>query len=650
MSVSYEIEAASRIAEIRDQQIVALVLARKHDSEQASWNQRIKLPDYYNMYRGVRTAKWHPFKNDINLPYIFAMIETFSARTGRALFSGGPVVYEGDESPGGGIAGRYQQALYNQQMANDHMFVKGYQFVKSAAMYGVGLGEGNWKHQEREAIDYDYVTSPLDDSVMRIARRYRAVDFDGPSWSNIDRLDFFEQAGKQMIPEMRYATRRLYLDIEEVEALSVPDAQGRSIFNPAAVRKLKSQGYAPKQLMSDMTQSRGLTLLNGWSGTSPGVRPVELLDHVGWIPSELAPDGISFRRITIGNGQVVLRNVPFPYAHGSLAKVFFAYSPFTDVHYFDAPGKIEVAFKMQRAGNKFINQTLDGLEVAVSPYIWADEKAQLDPRSTQLGPGRILITQGDPNALIKEGRFDMSGIGAGMNAAQMMSQMIQQVTGIDENAVQGIKSGNPETARGALMRAEAAGSRLDHEAEMAEVQALVPYADAVMDLNRQFLTRDEEVRLIGDQAITDPVTNEPVTSLVVSPRHTAFRLRARAKGVSSRLSKSVQMQNAMLLMQTAFGAAASNPAVMAKLNMLGWIRWLAKIAEASPEVNELVNQDPKKYQEELALMMQGASAGKPATVQDPGGTGIENGAPSGPQPDDGSALANMVGTLSGGLQ
>jgi len=245
----------------------------------------------------------------------------------------------------------------------------------------------------------------------------------------------------------------------------------------------------------------------------------------------------------------------------------------------------------------------------------------------------------------------------GLEGVEIASKRIQKSTGILDDVVQGI-GGDRQTAREFLGRAEGAGTRLDWELRLCEIMWAEPDGDAVMELNRQFLTSEREAVLLGDLAQTDPVTGAsnqlPAGSVVtIDPEDVLPRLRARATGTSRRLAKALQQQNFMLVMQTAFGAAASNPAMLAQLNLFGWVKQLAAINEVGPEVNDLIVQDPQRYAAQLALMMQGAAG---PGAQGPGGEAvpgggpppIEQGAPSEIQgPED---LTSLQGTIGGGLQ
>src|SRR5258705_1650953 len=98
---------------------------------------------------------------------------------------------------------------------------------------------------------------------------------------------------------------------------------------------------------------------------NPSSRPGEIREMWGNFPSELSPDGETNRVVTVANRRFLLRNKPNPFWHRR--KPFHVFSPTMDPFYFDAPGKAEVAEKLQIVSNRFINQSLDVADLVGEP-------------------------------------------------------------------------------------------------------------------------------------------------------------------------------------------------------------------------------------------------------------------------------------------
>jgi hypothetical protein len=662
LGTTYETIRADRDRGSYFVQLARLVTARLKKSEEYNWTSRRRLPELYDTYRGVMVGQTHPFRNNVNTNSLFAVIEADVAKKGSALLSSPSIIFEGSPMPGGASYARKQQALYYQQDREDNGYLKDYHMLKAASMYGTAVQQKGWRYEVRQAAKFENIQSPLDGKRYRVGRNEQFTAFDGPSKRNIDLLDFFGEPGKNSISDMRWGASRWWEDFDAVEARF---ATGE-FTETSELERLRSTGSGPSDLTNDMRQLRGVDAISGAPQRyDPYGRPVQLVDYIGWVPSGLAKDGIAFRRIVVANNAYVLLNEPFPWAHGRLDFVFFAYSPFADPHYFFAPGKLEIGLSLQRAENKFINQTLDGLDFAINPPTFVDEKLLLDPRGLQLKAGRIMKVQGDPHAGIYPFQFPLQGLQFGIEATGVLDKMLQKGTGLIDDVGMGMGGPARETARGVLARSEAQGSRIDMETQLAEIMWKVFDADASMELNRQFMTSHREAQLLGDIANFDPVTGltnqMPAGATVqITPDDVAVRLRARAVGTSQRLSKAMQQQNALLMMNTAFQAAgAMGPAGIAQYNLLGWVRWLASIYEVGSEVNELVIKDPAQYGAQLAMMMLASQKGGPEAMLPPGaGTGaLDNtggvqsgGAPQpGAPPDQQGGIGQPSGSVGGGI-
>lgn len=659
VGATYEDMERPQSAQQRAEMVAQYVVTFAKRSEQYFDQSRRRLPELYNVYRNISRGFDHPFRNNVSTNQIFATIEADVARKASALLAGAPITFEGTPISGGASYARKQQALYYQQDREDEGFIKNYMNLKAAALYGTGVQRRGWCYSLRQGAKFQMLRSPVDGKMYRIGQASQEVDFDGPTKENVDLLDTFFEPGQNRVRDMRRLATRYWLDLDAVEAMY---ASGE-LTNFAEFVRLKQTGAVSSDMYENMRQLRGIDAVSGSpKDYDPYAKPVELLDFIGFVPKELAQDGITFRRIIIANRMFVLLDEPFPWAHGQLDYVVTTYSPFMDPHFIYAPGKVEVAIALQRAQNKFINQALDVADLAISPPTFINEDLLVDPRGMQIKAGKIIKVRGNPGEGILPYSFPLQGASFGIDASSLLGTMIQKGTGIIDDVGQGLPSNPRETARGVLARSEAAGTRSNAEIQLAEEGWLCPDADAVMELNRQFLTDSRQAELLGDMAMMDPVTGGtnqfPAGSVVqINPEDVAVRLRARAVGTSTRLSKSMAQQNMLLVMQGAFQAAGmGGPAVLAQMNMLGWIRLMAKTFEMGSEVNELVVQDPKAYAAQLALMIMASQKGGPEAAMGaaPGASGemsspIAGGAEGGQFQTTENPGAQLSGTLGGGL-
>src|SRR5687768_8893444 len=96
-----------RTVAMRRLQLCSLWHSRMKHSEQDSWNIRRRLPFLYDAYRGWRQGD-HPYRNDVQLGTLFAMVEADVAKKWRA-WNGGPAVqFEGSGAQNSSLIARKQ--------------------------------------------------------------------------------------------------------------------------------------------------------------------------------------------------------------------------------------------------------------------------------------------------------------------------------------------------------------------------------------------------------------------------------------------------------------------------------------------------------------------------------------------------------------
>jgi hypothetical protein len=186
---------------------------------------------------------------------------------------------------------------------------------------------------------------------------------------------------------------------------------------------------------------------------------------------------------------------------------------------------------------------------------------------------------------------------------------MEQGTGIIRDAVQGATGPDRETARAFLGRQAAANVRLAMEARIAENQWIEPLAMKFVKLNRMFLTYPKTVRMIGANAILDPLTLRPIPtdieSLQVNDMLPDYD--ARAMGVLNSIGRGAQFEKMLLLMQT----AQSNPILIQLVNWMNFWRQLLITADV-PNPDELMGTDNIIMQAvagALTQTLQGGTAG-----------------------------------------
>lgn len=356
----------------------------------------------------------------------------------------------------------------------------------------------------------------------------------------------------------------------------------------------------------------------------PYSRPVEILNMIGTIPSELVPQGeergegqfqMVHRILTVANRRYLLRNRPNPFWNGK--KNILAYSPMPDPHYFYAPGKAEIAKKLQIIANRFTNQQLDALDIFIDPAFFYNSNSQLNTRNLLMRPGKFIPMDGDPSANIMPVVPNLQGVQLGGQMTEMVWRWMQQGSGIVEDTVMGGGQGSRQTAREFVGRSEAVSTRLALESRLFEEDFLEPLADAFVDMNRQFLEMPKMVSILGKNAQVDPVTGQPIPEQGREPidgYDLVPNYDAHAVGATTQLNKSQRRQDTAFLIQ----AMSANPITASAINWINFFKDVLRLFDYD-NINEIINSDAQ-MQKVLQLAGQGPETQSQDVPGTPSGT------------------------------
>lgn len=569
--------------------LLELVNARKQHSTSYHQKYFLKLARWYDLWRGIYTTRFDPYRNSIHIPFLFSVVQSDVARKVQTSFGSWPVVSFGGYAPEDAPRARKNEVLISAQMKDADSFRKAVDLFITSDLYGTGIARLGWKKERKlerfrmlnESMGREEV---MDEWVTR---------FDGPDWQVKDPLDVWVQPGKRRFNEMDWVFDRYYLDLDMVRAAARPTDDGREpLFDPIGVAELEaapmSQG-AEGEMNTRMSVYRSY---GEWEARRQEkfAKPVEIWEMWGRVPEEFAPDGITSRQIIVANGRVVLRNQPNPYWHGRLP--FYEYSPCPDPHYFHGVGKVEIGEKMQAASNRIANQKLDSLDLFVNPAFIADRALGLDTTNIVLRPGRVLTSNKPPTEeMFRALSPDLRGVESAYAEIAQQWAWIQQGTGLIEDVAMGGPGGSGrETARAAMMRNENVLTRLMLEARLAEEGFVEPLANGMVDLNKQYLPVPKQIPILGSRAIVNPITGLPLPPepIDINLDDLNHNYHAHAVGATQMLGKSVKQQNIMMALQ----AVQANPVMLQLVNWVAFARQLFETLDLTNVDELLVTQIP----------------------------------------------------------
>jgi hypothetical protein len=568
---------------IDDTKTIALVDFRWQHSQRHSYKTLTRLQSWYNTYRGVWAGRLAQFRNNVAVPFIFAMIQSDVAQKVQTSLGGWPIVTFDGYAPEDIERARVNEVLISAQMQDADSLVRGVDFFLQADIVGVGIARYGWKNITRpgKVRKRETIAPGL---IVDVEYEKDLTHFDGPIWETIDRLDFGPQPGIKRIEDMAWVCHRYWRDYDDL----VDDANGPyPYFDPQAIKRL---GQYPMGTQSQMEYtSRQYVYRNQWDYLARQqekyAKPVEIIEMHGSVPAEYAPDGIRDRCIAIANGRVVLKNIPSPF--GDRKKPFLSYAPMPDPYGFDSPGKVEIAEKLQKTVDRIANQKLDALDMVIDPMWAMSSSVNINSQNLFTRAGRVILVDGaadDSN--IRPLTPDMRGLEHAYPEIAQLWQFMQLGAGVND-IVMGFPGGDRETARGFLGRQENVMSRLGLEAKLAEAGFIEPLANAFRHLDKNFLTFPHELQMIGSVATTNPITGLPLAASrnSVDIDDLTPDYRARAVGSSRQMGRNVKQQNALQLLQM----MSSNPALLQLVNWGNFARQLFDLFDMK-NINELLVQ------------------------------------------------------------
>ena len=609
------------------ERITDLVRARFTMAQAASRRAHSKAGDWYDLWRGVRTGRFHTNRNNIHIPYGFSIVQSAVAQKVAADFTEMPYVEFDGFSPDDGPIARKHTLLVNAQLKDDKASSKSYDFYSSAETYGTAVAMLGWRHdvQHRQFPFLD--EDEQGNESMQQFEDKNAIVFNSPSFKNLDILDCFPQPGVPRIDDMKWFIYRDYIDFDDIK-----DLMKQRFYDQSAEKELSESNFPFAEFAARAGYSRG-GQFDGSLQDLPD-RTVEILEMWGRVPStHLARGHSPYRVITLANRSVVLRNRPVPYARREFLP-FLAYSPFQDQHDFWAPGKMEINETLMLTINRFASQRSDILDLVADP-IFAANTDVIDIENLFAGPGNIIDANGD----VGDGNLraivpDLRGLDRIYPEIETLFRNMQQASGIIDDVVMGGPGGSDrQTAHEFVGRQQQASTRLMIELMLGRTHFVEPLANAFVDLDRQFLDNGHEVRIAGRHAWVDPITEQPIIE-VINREDLEHQFDARAS--KDMLGRAARQQ--MLFQFTQL--ISQNPVVGVRLNWENYLRQMFYEFD-SFKPDDLLVLSP----EQLALNMQ-------AYGMMEGGNGERReSAPSGffagQNPISGGGLVDARGALGG---
>ena len=536
---------SDRLAGADDTAQAAFIDSRWEAGRTNSRNVLDKLAPQYDAFHTINTGKTAPHANNLGLPILFSMIMTAVARQAGMLFGQNPIVgFEGYSHGEADIAKR-NEVLVTAQLRECDSFRKAVDFLIQAHLTGTGICRPGWRYEESNRM----FRIPDGMGGLR-AQPQKVVDFDGPDWMVVDRLDFEGEPNKKRPDDMGWIIYRRYEDLDKLFEMDAAHIQltGAPLFKPGSLEALKTRRVPD---MREMTLRRMGLFPSAHEESAEPLKyrkPVEIKEMYGLVPSEFVKDGFRLRHVIIGNGHTILADSPSPYWNGK--KPCISYCPQPDPYLFDGVGKGDLVEPLQAAAARLMNSKLDAMDRTVNP-MWLGNMLKIGNRKViNSKSGLIIPTQGPPSDALVPVPIDLAGFNGAFAEMAELRQFAQMATGLSEDGTMGLQGGDRQTAREFLGRQEAANTRLGLEAQLASTW-VEQLGDWFRDLNQQYLSLPKQINILGDMSQVDDETGLPMppVQLTIEAQDLVHNWKSKAVGPLMLAGKASQRQDAMQLLQ-----------------------------------------------------------------------------------------------------
>lgn len=580
------------------QSILPLIQERRKHSEEKHkpfLNTVARRYDWYRgIYRGTYNQQW---RNQVHIAYILALIQRDVASKAQTAFGAmPPVEFVGPDS----AVARKNTALIAAQLEDDHSFEKAVDLFLSADIYGTGFARYGWLKTTRKGkrrtqqpmfnlggMGFGPIKEKLLDADI--------VTFDGPHWDVVDILDSFPQPGVRTAHDARWWCFDYILDFQDCELYAEA-----GMFDKDGVARLRNTGDAPG-VTKDAKAIRYNLYRSAYEEQTRKeekfARPVYLTDMIGYVPNEFSFGGGVFKIVTMANNNVILRCEDFEL--GEIIPIL-AYAPMRDPHFIHGIGKIEAVEKLQALINKTASQKADALDFNLEPPIFVNSLLGLDDENLNMRAGRIIKVDGSVDeSQLRQFVPDMRGFQAAHEEIASYWNDIQIVTGQISDVTMGIGSVSRESATGFSGRQEGALTRQLLEIKLAEKGVVEPLANAFAMLNQLKLPMPRVVRMIGMDAIVDPITGLPTNESdlqVMGFGDLDPRYAARAVGASQMITQAGKQQQLMQLL----GVLQQNPVALQAISWANMLKYTFRVfgfpnvndflVKAVPAINQMADQ------------------------------------------------------------
>lgn len=463
-------------------------------------NYRDKWLDYYKMYRSI-PPEVEAGRSNIFVPYTFTNIETIASRITESLFANRPYVIVMPREDSDADKAEKTQTLLDYQLEQIMRLKRIFSehIIKCLCVYGTAISYTGWQVKERKIKKQASFAEPLlsdtgepmltDTGEFLLTEHLTPVEqvqtvYDDPVVQNIDIFDFFIDPKATCVSDARFCGHKEFQTKEQLSELA-----------KTAGYNIDWKSISPADSIDSGTATRHNDIGISGSGSDTERSNAALYEVLHyWEDNRHA--------VIINRCQIVLDS-DNPFWHSEKPYDACRYIPLPNEFY--GIGIPEINKALQAELNTTRNQRID-YNTMTMRRMWKMRKGSgLTSRDLIWRQGGVLeVNEMDDLQEINVQELPASAFANEANIKQDM----RDATGCHD-VVMGL-SNNDETATTTLTKDNNASIRFKAIIGSVEEDMLVPIARKCIALDKQFLSSERAVRIVGeDKEVSDMMYIDP---------------------------------------------------------------------------------------------------------------------------------------------
>lgn len=469
-----------------------------------------KADQIWKEYLNSRNEKLSPLQRaNLKLPYAWTIVETFVPQVVEAFLGEKPYV---------NVEGRGQEDVQFEELLSKYLtfqldemefFEKFVCFIKDLIIFGTAIAKTPWRYETRKSYETQIKVDPIKGDISRVKVPIKEVLYNNPDFEPIQFWDFFPDWAASRpgdIQSMRGCVHRVWRTLTELEAKEKktnPDGTKSGIYhNLDKLRfNISEKGFdawSRKDDRSTPSAEKDYYNRDRALGLSEGIKrrnKIEVWEYWGLFDVTGQGDFEEYV-IAVANGDVVIRCDVNPY--DGKFKPFVGGVNYPIPGEFYGVGDIEPVRSLIKEGTALRNARLDQANMAVNRMWIVDRTANINVRSLYVRSGGVIYAN------------DINGIKS-LEAPEVPGSSYREIQQIDFdiqngsaqiNASQGASNVGRafgRTATGVSFLQNYTASRITLKVRMIENLVMKKFGQILLKLDRQFMTEDQWVRVMGDE-------------------------------------------------------------------------------------------------------------------------------------------------------